>query len=176
MSTSVLVQSANEINKHRNILNVWKTFGESSSFYLEAKQVLENTLDMKIRDFESRESMYEFKMKMTIIYIKYFGKECAMTPEEVIDDWVTRVQKCTRVSSNGCSGYAVYYNPNTQKDKLTQNFFLQHDSYSHDYLISETDLNKIALTNLEKLAKEIVGCVITVSENKKTYYSRYYDD
>jgi len=173
MSTPILTQVANEITKHRNILNVWKTFGETNAFYQEAKQVLEDTLDKKLRDFESRETVYEFKMKMNIIYIKYFGKECAMTPEEVIDDWVTRAKKCTRVSINGNYGYSVFYNPNTDKSKLGKNL-LWNDAYYYDYLISQEDTNKIILTDLEKLAKEIVGCTITISEEKKKYY--YYDD
>ncbi|ARF12074.1 hypothetical protein Klosneuvirus_3_209 [Klosneuvirus KNV1] len=172
MSVPILVQAANEINKHRNILNVWKTFGESNPFYLEAKKLLDDTLDIKLKDFESRETVYEFKMKMNIIYIKYFGKECSMTPEEVIDDWITRARKCTRVSTNGYYGYSVFYNPNTNKSKLSTNFFWEN-SYC-DYLISEADINKIILTDLEKLAKEIVGCTITISDEKKKYY--YYDD
>jgi len=172
MSIPIFSQLANEIERHRNILNVWKSFGESNQFYLEAKQLFEDTLDKKIRDFESRETLYEFKMKMTIIYIKYFGKECSMTPEEVIDNWLVRVRKCKRVSSNGSYGYSIFYNPNTQKDKIGKN--LLFDNTYYDYLISTEDINKLTLTNLEKLAKEIVGCTITIGDEKKQYY--YYDD
>jgi len=171
MSTHLLVQGVNEIGKHRNILNVWKIFGESNSFYQEAKKVLYDSLNMKLIDLESHETIYEFNTKMNSIYIKYFDKQCAMTPQEVIADWVTRAMSCPRIKSIRKYGYEIFYNPNTQKDKLNVNFLF--DRYDVEYLVSESDLNKLCLTNLEKLAKEIVGCTIIVNETAKPYNKPY---
>lgn len=179
------------LTHHEDVMKEFKD--QSNVYYMSAKEAICTFKDTAIKDI-TIELIYKFNEIMNSIYYQYFIKIVKARPLNIVDEWITRAKSCRRVNKDiyglryGLGEEYFGYKVVITNDISHKNLILEDepqfgsDQYEKEKsctpdelskydnpFICKLELQKIILTDIEKLAMIVTGHKVVIDEFTSKY-------